>query len=113
MNAGVVDSGNPAAPRVALTCSELPLIQQGNISTLSAKVKEFRAATKSLDSISVFSDLGSDNLELCTALESIGDPDTKLVLNILTKMMQDMEKKLFQKMASQIEYLESAFTRTY
>jgi len=111
MSVGVVHSGNPIKRFAAMTCSDLPSLQEGSVAKLSTRVKELRASTKSFDSISVFSDMVCDNVELSTALEGIGDPDTKLVLNIFTKMMKDLEKRLLHKMCSQIDYLESAFTQ--
>jgi len=91
--------------------SDLPTFHPESQS-LSAKLKEFRATTRSLESISI-SDVvcGCDNSELLAAIDGISDPHIKVVLNMVSKIMQDMERRILQKVASESAHFESAFAQ--
>jgi len=92
--------------------SDLPTFHPEAHSTLSAKLKEFQATTRSLGSISM-SDVvcGCDNSELWSAMDRINDPHIKLVLNMVSKMMHDMERRILKKIASESAHVETAFAQ--
>jgi len=92
--------------------SDLPTLTADADATLAARLKDFRATTRSLGSVESLSDdfrPGPEVIELASAVGKITDAPTRMVLEAFLRVIRDLERRTMQKMAAETANLVSNF----
>jgi len=92
--------------------SELPTLPPDADTILATRLRDFRHATRSLVSIEAFSDVPpseSDLPDLLADLENVTDNATKKFLRNFVQFVQEIERKLLQKIVTESGVLVSTF----